>query len=408
MKRHIKRKIGGQSVRTWLPGALVAGLGLVALVGLVLSMDDLSGAVSGEFGQSEEDFERGPNNGRLLKDDDGPLSLEITIFEAGRPPQFRVYAYLDDDAIDSNEVDLSIELGRLGGKVDRFVFKPEGAYLASDSVVVEPHSFDVKVNAKHNGQDYEWSYPSYEGRTTISAAATNQAGVATERAGPAVLTETIDVIGRIDFEPGAKATLRARFPGPIIDVLKSAGDTIKKGEPLVRIESNESMQAYTVTSPIDGVIVERLTNPGDLATDEALMVVGDKRALHVDFLIFASDESRVQPGQKISVASINKPIETQTKITKLLPTKDAATQTIRAHAPLPNPDGIWMPGETVRGALVIEEEKVPLAVRTKALQRFRDFTVVFAKVGETYEVRMLELGRQTPEWTEVLGGIAAG
>jgi len=51
---------------------------------------------------------------------------------------------------------------------------------------------------------------------------------------------------------------------------------------------------------------------------------------------------------------------------------------------------------------------VPLAVKTAAIQRFRDFEVVYAKVGDTYEVRMLEIGRRTPEWTEVLGGIEAG
>ena len=52
--------------------------------------------------------------------------------------------------------------------------------------------------------------------------------------------------------------------------------------------------------------------------------------------------------------------------------------------------------------------EAPLAVRTKALQPFRDFTVVYAKVGDTYEVRMLDLGRRTEEWTEVLGGIEPG
>ncbi len=52
--------------------------------------------------------------------------------------------------------------------------------------------------------------------------------------------------------------------------------------------------------------------------------------------------------------------------------------------------------------------KSPLAVRTRALQPFRDFTVVYAKVGDTYEVRMLDLGRRTEEWTEVLGGIEPG
>jgi cobalt-zinc-cadmium efflux system membrane fusion protein len=52
--------------------------------------------------------------------------------------------------------------------------------------------------------------------------------------------------------------------------------------------------------------------------------------------------------------------------------------------------------------------QVPLAVRTAALQGFRDFTVVFARVGDTYEVRMLDLGRSDGEYTEVLGGLKPG
>jgi cobalt-zinc-cadmium efflux system membrane fusion protein len=34
--------------------------------------------------------------------------------------------------------------------------------------------------------------------------------------------------------------------------------------------------------------------------------------------------------------------------------------------------------------------------------------VVFAKVGDTYEVRMLELGQRDGEWAEVLGGLKPG
>jgi cobalt-zinc-cadmium efflux system membrane fusion protein len=51
---------------------------------------------------------------------------------------------------------------------------------------------------------------------------------------------------------------------------------------------------------------------------------------------------------------------------------------------------------------------VELAVRQSAIQRFRDFQVVFARFGETYEVRMLELGRQNSEWAEVLAGLKPG
>ena len=35
------------------------------------------------------DYERGPNNGRLLRD--GDFSLEVTIYEEGPEPLFRIY-----------------------------------------------------------------------------------------------------------------------------------------------------------------------------------------------------------------------------------------------------------------------------------------------------------------------------
>jgi cobalt-zinc-cadmium efflux system membrane fusion protein len=51
---------------------------------------------------------------------------------------------------------------------------------------------------------------------------------------------------------------------------------------------------------------------------------------------------------------------------------------------------------------------VPLAVRRAGIQGFRDFQVVFARFGDTYEVRMLELGISDAEWIEVTGGLSAG
>ena len=46
--------------------------------------------------------------------------------------------------------------------------------------------------------------------------------------------------------------------------------------------------------------------------------------------------------------------------------------------------------------------------KRQALQKFRDFTVVFAKYGDTYEVRMLKLGVNNGEWVEVLEGLKPG
>ena len=49
-----------------------------------------------------------------------------------------------------------------------------------------------------------------------------------------------------------------------------------------------------------------------------------------------------------------------------------------------------------------------LAVRRSALQTFRESDVVYANVGEIYEVRMLDLGRKDENFVEVIGGLVPG
>ena len=367
----------------------------------------------GQTGKAEDvtqtadaDFERGPHRGRLLKE--GSFAVEITIFETGVPPQFRVYPYVDGRPVNPAQVDLTIELERLGGTIDRFTFKSASDYLVGDGVVVEPHSFEVSVSATNDGRRYNWSYPSFEGRTTINAQTAREAGIKVEPVGPVEIEETLNVLGRVHLAPGAKATLRARFTGQVIAVNKTVGETVRAGECLLRIESNESLKAYCVVSPIDGVVLERRTNAGDIAGKDALLVVGDLKHLLADFHVFPKDRHRVAPGQVVTITSIDDRLTATTQIETILPTTNQQTQTVVAHVPLPNRDKKWMPGMTVRGKIVVKKQQVPLAVRTEALQRFRDFTVVFARVGETYEVRMLELGRRTPQWTQVLSGIRPG
>jgi cobalt-zinc-cadmium efflux system membrane fusion protein len=62
----------------------------------------------------------------------------------------------------------------------------------------------------------------------------------------------------------------------------------------------------------------------------------------------------------------------------------------------------------VHATVQLPPHDAALAVKNAGLQAFRDFTVVFAQVGDTYEVRMLELGRTDGTFSEVLGGLDAG
>ncbi len=352
------------------------------------------------------DYERGPHRGRMLRA--GDFAVEITIFEDGVDPQFRIYPFANDKPVDPGDIDLVIELGRLGGKVDRFAFAPQEDFLTGDGIVMEPHSFDVAVRATYAGQQHEWSYDSYEGRTTIAQAQADAAGVTVETAGPATIIEIITLAGRIELQPHGRAEVSAWFPGRIVEMTKNIGETVEKGEALAKIIASSSLQTYVIPAPISGVVMERRATVGDVATAEPLYIIADATKVHAEFYVYPRDAERLRAGQSVTVRSLSSEKIAEAEIETILPSADMMTQTIIAHVVLPNADKTWRPGQAVEGEVVVGAADVPLAVKTQALQRFRDFTVVYARVGETYEVRMLELGRRTPEWTEVLGGIDAG
>ncbi len=355
---------------------------------------------------AEADYERGPHNGRMLRD--GKFALEITIFEDGVPPEYRIYAYRDDKPIPPREVALTVTLKRLDGEVNRFQFAPENDHLRGNGTVIEPHSFGVVVVASEGGRSHRWQYESYEGRVTIPDAAARAAGIEVENVGPAQIGETLELVGRVELDPSAKADVGAKFPGRVVSVSGNVGDRVGAGRVLARVESNESMQIYSVTAPISGVIVERRTNVGDVASSEPLFVIADQSRTTAVFPVFPRDMERVRAGQAVQLGLLEGNRTHASVIRDFQPTADQMTGALAARAILPNSDNFWRPGMSVRGQVTIDQRSVPLAVKTEALQAFRDFTVVFAKVGQTYEVRMLELGRKGPEWTEVIGGIKPG
>lgn len=360
---------------------------------------------SGEGAAASDEYAKGPHNGRLLED--GEFSLEITIFETGVPPQFRVYPYQNGQPVDPSSVDLTVRLHRLGDIVDEFAFSPSQDYLTGDGVVIEPHSFEVEVVAQHGFSKSTWRYDSYEGRTAIPDDVAQDAGILVERAGPVSIREKISVSGTVELAPSATAEVRARYPGPVKFVNAQVGDYVRRGQTLAIVESSSSLQDYTVEAPVSGTILERRTNKGDVAGSDALFVIADFANAEARLHIFPKDITKVKPDQKVRLGVAGGDLDIEARITRFLPITGAESQTRIAVAALPADAGL-QPGMRIMAEVTTAETEVPLAVRESGLQAFRDFTVVYARVEDTYEVRMLELGRSDGMYTEVLGGLRPG
>ncbi len=362
-----------------------------------------SGSMTGS--PAEETPERGLHNGRLLRN--GDFVLELAVFETGIPPEFRAWATDGGRPLDPESIDLSVSLTRLGNRVDQFDFRPQEDFLRGTTTVFEPHSFVVSIEASYGGRTHRWEYESFEGRTRISPEMADAFGLETDLAGPAVLEEMIIVYGRIVPNSQRVREISARFDGAILSVDVALGDTVREGQTLAIVESNESLNSYAIDAPIDGVVTERVAHAGEQTSGRRLFTIVDTSSVWAELAVFPGGRSRVRVGTNVTITPATGGAAIEGTISRIGVLADA-NQAVTARVVLDNSDGWWVPGTFVTAQLRVAEHAVPLAVKRSGLQSFRDFTVVYARVGDEYEVRMLELGRQAGEWAEVLGGLEPG
>lgn len=382
--------------------------GRFSLTAIVLTtLTACGGTPPGEEAPTRQarDYERGPNNGRMLRD--GDFALELALHEIGSAPEFRAWATRGGRGLDPRRVDLSVTLTRLGNRIDEHGFRAEGDFLRGTAPVHEPHSFAVRVDAAVDRRAYRWAYDSFEGRTRISSRTAAALGIETDMAGPATIEENVTLYGRIVPDAGRVRAVSARFEGAVRSVHAMPGETVREGQLLARVESNESLKSYPINAPIAGTVTERLANPGEQTAGRRLFTIVDASSVWAELAVFPGERERVRPGARVRVAPASGGTATGGAIS-YIGVVSAANQSVAARVVLDNEDGSLAPGTFVTARVRVAEHRVPLAVRSAALQTYREFPVVYAQFGDEYEVRMLELGRSSGDWVEVLGGLDPG
>ncbi|HBR96314.1 MAG TPA: secretion protein HlyD [Gammaproteobacteria bacterium] len=354
---------------------------------------------------AEVEPEKGPHHGRLLKE--GDFTLELAIFKTGVQPEFRAWATKNGKALSPEEVTLNIKLSRLGGKVDNIHFAQKGDALRGDTVIYEPHSFVVTINATHDGVTHHWEYDNFEGRTKIATAVAESLEIGTAVAAGIVMQKTISVYGQIAANSERLSNITARFDGAIKSVSVSQGESVRKGQKLASVESNESLQRFSITAPMSGVITQRNANVGEQTAGRQLFTLMDTRSVWAELSVFPGDLAQVKVGAAVTVTDTSSGQSFTGKVGRI-DLLAQANQAVNVRVVLENENGQLRPGSHVTASITVGEHAADLAVKRTGLQAFRDFTVVYAQIGEEYEVRMLELGLQAGEWAEVLGGLEPG
>lgn len=226
--------------------------------------------------------------------------------------------------------------------------------------------------------------------------------------GPGAVREQLALYGVVVANAEKVQQVTARFPGVIRTVRKRVGDAVRRGDVLATVESNESLQTYSVTAPQAGVITARQANPGEQAGETPLFTIADLSSVWVEVSLFPRDVAQVRVGQPARVISPEAGLRGEGRIVYVAPFGESASQTLSARVLLDNSARRWVPGLYVTCEVGLSEANVASAVRAEAVQTFEGRNVVFVQDADGFEPRPVQLGRTDGEIVEVVSGLTPG
>lgn len=295
----------------------------------------------------------------------------------------------------------------------------EHAHVHAKEQAVKPQS-DAKKNEEHekHGENEEHEeHNEHEGHdendehehnetlsSRISDDMATAVNIVTDRADSQRLRQHQVVYGKLSADPNRISHVNARFPGILTSVKFSLGDSVKAGDVLAVVESNESLNTYAIKAPIDGVIIQRSANVGEVAQQQTLFSIADFGSLWADFRLYPSQQVAVATGQNVVILAAD--TEINGVIAHIIPSLTQPYQLARVK--LDNRDGKLSPGQLIEGAVITGEFNVELAVKKSAIQILDNQSGVFVKNNTEYVFTPLQLGRSDMDYVEVIAGLKPG
>ncbi len=186
---------------------------------------------------------------------------------------------------------------------------------------------------------------------------------------------------------------------------------ISDGE-VARLErTREVTRAMTLSSPFDGIVVERTAYAGQYVTPEmTAFKIADLSRVWVIGQVFEYEARRIAIGQTVHVefpyGQAAVPLEG--KITFIYPDVDVQTRRVRFRAEFKNPNNMLKP-ETYVTVIVRGEASVVLAVpREGIIDTGTRQYVILAKPNGYFEPRDVKIGAPIGDFYPVLEGVSEG
>jgi RND family efflux transporter MFP subunit len=179
---------------------------------------------------------------------------------------------------------------------------------------------------------------------------------------------------------------------------------LRQVEGLISVQ-NEKISEYTIVSPMDGVVLRRDGEVGEIAeVGQVLFRVGVPQPLQVVAEVNEEDIPRVKVGQTVLFRTDAFPDRRlEGAVREITPMGDVAAKTFRIKVALPE-DTPLQPGMSVEANVITREKPDVLLIPSDAVQD----NAVFMVDGDHVRRRALKIGIRGSRTVEVLSGLKDG
>lgn len=295
-----------------------------------------------------------------------------------------------------------------------------GKPAATADARLEGHSAEAGAAREHeHSEAAPHTHPPGEageepGTVSLSPEAQANIGLTVEAAEERAIGRTLLLNATLQVHPDEEAFVSSRVQGKVTAVRATIGDNVRRGEPLVVLQSlqiAETPPIVEVPSPLDGVVLDRTVTVGETVDpSKSLFRVANITRLWVQAEVYETDLATVRVGQTARLRVTAYPDrEFPGRVVRLADVIDPEKRTLRVYIEVANtPDRKLKPAMFGQVNLVTASGGRTVAVPNEAVQTEGPERFVFVKNGERFQRQNVVVGDRDDRYTAIRSGLVSG
>lgn len=240
--------------------------------------------------------------------------------------------------------------------------------------------------------------------------------IETEEAEETDFEEIVFALGHIDAIPNKIAAVSSRISGRITELKVSAGDEVREGDVVARLESRQAGDpppSILLKAPIAGLVTKIDARLGDpLEPDRALLEITDLTEVYAVARVPEHQAGRMQPGAVAHIKIAALPNEAfDGELLRFGTAADEQSGTLDAIFRLPNKGGRIRAGMRAEFSIVISKREGVVTVPRAALQGEASGRFVYVEdfdLKNAFVKTPVEVGQMNDRFVEIASGLLPG